>query len=131
MQTTLKRQDLVYPELCFQIVGALFETFKELGHGYQERYYQRAIANELKLQGLNFKEQVSIPLEYKGNKIGRYFLDFLIEDKVVLEIKRDRSFSRKNLEQVLAYLKAYKLKLGIVAVFTPDGVRYKRIVNLK
>jgi len=127
----LKRKDLVYPELSYQIIGILFETFKQLGSGYQEKYYQRAVAIELKRCGLKYREQVSIPINYKGEKIGHYFLDFLIEDKIILEIKKDKGYSRKNIEQVIAYLKAFDLKLGIIANFTPEGLKFKRILNIK
>lgn len=127
----LKRKDLVYPELCYQIIGILFEIHKQLGSGYQERYYQRTIALELKRCGLKFKEQVSSPLNYKGIKIGNYFLDFLIDDKIILEIKRGERLAGKNIEQVFGYLKAFNLKLGIIANFTSKGLKFKRIVNIK
>lgn len=130
LKPELKRKDLIYPELSYQIIGILFEIFKQLGSGYQEKYYQRAIAIEFKRCGLKYKEQVSAPLMYKNSKVGNYFLDFLIEDKVVLEIKREKNFSRKNIEQVYGYLKAFKLKLGILANFTKEGLRFKRIVNI-
>ncbi|MBI4812416.1 GxxExxY protein [Candidatus Falkowbacteria bacterium] len=126
----LRRTDLVYPELSYRIVGILFEIFKQLGSGYQEKYYQRAITLELKRCGLKFKEQVFSPLKYKEEKIGSYFLDFLIDDKIVLEIKKDRNFSRKNIEQVVAYLKVFNLQLGIIANFTSEGLKFKRIVNV-
>jgi GxxExxY protein len=131
MPSTLKRKDLVYPELSYQITGILFEIFKQLGSGYQEKYYQRAIALELKKHSLRYQEQVSVPLQYKGDKIGNYFLDFLIGGKIILEIKKSKHFSKKNIEQIYAYLKATGLRLGILANFTKDGVTFKRIVNIK
>ena len=131
MKPKLKRKDLVYPDLSYQVVGINFEVFKRLGSGYQEKYYQKAIAIELQNNGLKFEEQVSISLDYKGENIGRYYLDFLIENKLVLEIKRAKNFSQKNIEQVYAYLKAFDLKLGIIANFTKDGVYFKRIVNIE
>ncbi|MDP3697182.1 MAG: GxxExxY protein [Candidatus Taylorbacteria bacterium] len=127
----LKRKDLIYPELSYQIVGILFEIYKQLGSGYQEKYYQKAIAIELKRCGLKYKEQVSTPFSYKGEKIGNYFLDFLIEDKIILEIKKDKSFSQKNIEQTLGYLKASNLQLGILSNFTKEGLKFKRILNIK
>lgn len=130
MQTTVYKKDLVHPELSFQIVGTLFEVFKQLGYGLEEKHYQRAVAAELKNNGLSFNEQVYIPLEYKGEKIGSYFLDFLIEDKVILELKKNSGVSKQSIEQVKAYLVAFDLHLGIIANFTEDGVRFKRIVNL-
>ncbi|MBU4369186.1 GxxExxY protein [Patescibacteria group bacterium] len=122
--------ELIYPDLSYKITGILFEVFKDLGAGYQEKYYQRAISISLKENGLKFKEQVSIPLEYKSHKIGRLILDFLIEDKIVLEIKKGNYFSPSNIKQINAYLKATDLKLGLLANFTSSGVKFKRILNI-
>ncbi|MFA6100077.1 MAG: GxxExxY protein [Patescibacteria group bacterium] len=123
--------DLVLPELSYQIVGMLFDVYNTLGYGHLERVYQKAIAEELKRKGLEFKEQVAFNVDYQGKKIGSYFLDFLIEDKVILEIKQGERFLRGNLNQVNAYLKASGLKLAILANFTPQGVLFKRLVNIK
>ena len=124
------KTDLVYPELSYKIIGILFEIYNTLGPGYQEIYYQRAISSALKKEKFNFKEQVSTPLKYLDKRIGNYFLDFLIENKIILEIKRGDRFSRKDIEQIYGYLKAKKLKLGLLANFTNYGVKFKRIVNL-
>jgi len=128
--TDLQRKDLIYPELCYQIVGALFEIFKQVGGGYKEKYYQNMVAVELKNRNLLYKKELFVPLIYKEEKIGSYFLDFLIEDKIILELKAKEDFSRKDIEQILSYLKKNNLKLGILAYFTKSGVKYKRIVNL-
>lgn len=130
-QPKLKRNDLIYPDLCYQIIGILFEIFRELGSGYHEKYYQKIVAAELRRCGLRYRERVPTPLVYKGNKIGNYFLDFVIENKIVLELKKGERFAQKHIEQVYAYLKATNLKLGIIANFTKEGVRFKRIVNIK
>lgn len=125
----LKRQDLVYPELSYEIIGALFEVHNELGPGHHERYYQRALVKELKRRKLSFKEQVRALLIFKGEKVGDYYLDFLIEGKIVLEIKKGDRFSKKHINQVFSYLKAKNLKLGIIANFGLNELRFKRIIN--
>lgn len=127
----LIRNDLVYPELCYQIIGILFEVYKQLGDGYREKYYQKITEIEFKKNGIKYKREFAIPLIYKKEKIGNYFLDFLVEDKIVLELKRGERFSRKNIEQVYSYLKTNNLRLGIIANFTKKGVEFKRIVNLQ
>lgn len=63
-------------------------------------------------------------------KLGKYFIDFLVENKIVLEIKKGNRFSRRDIEQVYAYLKLTNLKLGIIANFTNNGIKFKRIINL-
>ncbi len=125
----LRRKDLLYPELSYQIVGALFEVHNALGAGHHERYYQRALADELKRRNLIFQEQVHTPLIFKEEKVGEYYLDFLIENKIVLEIKKGDRFSKKHINQVLSYLKTQNLKLGIVANFGLNELKFKRIIN--
>lgn len=133
MDTQVKqsnKSELVYPELSYKIVGILYDVCNRLGSGYQEKYYQKALAIEFKKAEINFTEQVRIPLIYDGERIGSYSLDFLIDNKIALEIKKDNRFSRSNIDQVIAYLKAFKLKLGILANFTHEGIKYRRILNL-
>lgn len=124
------RKDLIYPELSYKIVGILYEVYNELGGGYREKYYQKALALTLGKSDLVFKEQVYSPLLFKGSIIGKQYLDFLIENKIVLEIKSGEIFNRRNIEQVYSYLVVNKLKLGILANFTKTGLRYKRILNI-
>lgn len=122
---------MVYPDLSFEVVGVLFEVFKNEGTGFLEKHYQRAVAEEFRNAGIEFIEQVPVKLEYKDKTVGTYFIDFVVEGKIVVEIKRKKDFSKKNIDQVYGYLKSSGLKLGILANFTEDGVKYKRIVNLE
>jgi len=127
---SLKRKDLVYPELCYQIIGVLFEVWTKLGFGHKETFYQNAISQELGNLGLRIKKELPAKISYKGKIVGTYYFDFLIEDKIVLEIKIKNYFSRRDIEQLYSYLKAKNLKLGIISHFTRTGVKFKRIVNL-
>ena len=125
----LKRKDLIYPELSYQIIGILFDVYNELGPGHKEKYYQQAIALALENNNIGFAREVCIPVEYRTLKIGKYFLDFLIAGQVVLEVKKGDYFPAGNIVQIDTYLKATKLKLGILANFTNRGIKFKRIVN--
>ena len=127
----LIKKDILFPELSYKIIGILYEVYNELGYGFQEKFYEKASAKAFKQEGLAYKEQMHIPLEFRGEKIGDYFLDFLVDDKIVLELKKGDKFSKKNIDQVYAYLKAKDLKLGIIAQFTSQGLKFKRIVNIK
>lgn len=120
---------LVEPELSFKIVGVLFRIHNKLGGSYQEKYYQRAVAIGLKEKGLHFKEQIKVDLNFGGQGIGRYFIDFVVENKVVLELKAKPILVKKDFNQVSAYLKANKLELGILANFRGDKLISKRILN--
>lgn len=120
---------IVEKELSYKIVGILFSVHSQLGNRYQEKYYQRAVAEGLLENGFTFKKELLVDLEYNSKKVGKYFLDFLIEDKIVLEIKAVPWLKPADFKQVLAYLKAKKLRLGILANFRPSSLIYKRILN--
>ncbi len=121
--------DLVYPELSYRITGILFDVFNKLGYQYQEKYYQRSIGHLLRKLTIPFKEQVYAPIEFDGKTIGGYFYDFLVDDKIILEIKRGDRFSRSDIGQILAYLKRANIKLGILARFSSKGLKFKRVIN--
>jgi len=121
---------VIYKELSFQIIGILFEVYNELGYGYQEKYYEKAIAKSFEKRKIKFKQQVPFKIEFKGEIIGRNYLDFLVDDKIILEIKKGNYFSKRNIEQVKQYLKLTKFKLAILANFTAKDVKFIRILNL-
>jgi len=128
-QYNLKRQDLLYPELSYKINGILFEVFRQLGGGHREKYYQLAIKEALEKEGIKFKEQFYVPLKFNDKVVGKYFLDFLIEDKLVLELKRGKIVAINNINQVKQYLTALNLKLALVVSFTHTGAKINRILN--
>ena len=130
MKPQLLRDDLVYPELSYKLVGCAFEVFDELGPGHSEKTYQKAYAVMLRKSELKFKEQVYYPVKFKNEIVSRGFLDFNVEDKIIIELKKDERFSKTHIEQVLDYIKRSKLKLAILINFTKEGVKFKRIVNV-
>jgi GxxExxY protein len=131
MTNHLVRKDIVYPELSYKIIGILFEVYNELGFGYQEKYYQRAIEAAFTEDGVRYKSQCPYLVRFNGKIIGRYFMDFVIEDKIVLEIKSGDYYAHKNFNQVKGYLHTTNFKLGILANFTSSGLKYKRVLNIK
>jgi GxxExxY protein len=130
MKAELKRNDLVYPELSYTIIGCAFEVYNELGYGHAEKFYQKAMALSLKKAGLQFKEQVHTPLKFQNEVIGRMYLDFLVEDKVVVELKKNARFSKSNIDQVNQYLITGNYSLALLINFSSDGVIHKRLVNI-
>lgn len=123
--------EVVYPELSFKIVGILFDIHNEIGGGHKEKYIQKAIENALKKEGISFQKELRCPLICNDKEIGKYFLDFLIDNKIILEIKVGERFKKEYFNQVFSYLKAKKLKLGILANFTREKVRFRRILNIR
>ncbi len=122
---------VVYPELSYEIVGILFSVFNELGYGYQEKFYERATEKYLINQNIKYQRQRGYKVYIKKEFIGIYYLDFLIDDKIILELKKGNYFPKQNIDQVNAYLHATGMKLGILANFTSTGVKYKRLLNIK
>lgn len=120
---------VIYKELSYKIVRILFDVYNDLGYGYQEKYYERALDKYFTANKLKFKRQVPFKIAVKGEVIGKYYLDFLIEDKVIVEIKKGNYFARRNIEQVKAYLKITGMNLAILANFTPSGVKIFRVLK--
>ena len=125
----IQKQDLIYPELSYKLVGLAYNVHNELGHGHLEKIYQKAYAKELKEANIEFKEQAPYKVIYKEEVIGNNYLDFLIEDKIIIELKRSDFHSKKYIDQISNYIKVSNLKLAILINFTTNGVRIKRIVN--
>ena len=126
----LKRNDLLYPQLSFQIIGCAYEVHNALGFGFKEIIYQKALALAFKEKGLPFNEQVFFAITFKEQVLAKRKFDFVVDDKVVVEIKRDDKFSKANIDQTVEYLKASKLKLAILINFGKESVVYKRLINL-
>lgn len=130
-QYTIYKKGLLYPELSFTINGTLFDVSNQLGGGHKESYFQKAVAIGLTNAGMSFQEQVYVPLKFNGHIIGKYFLDFLIEKTIILELKRSRFIPAIIINQTKEYLTALNLQLAIIACFTHNGVIIKRIVNIQ
>ena len=124
------REDLIYPELSYKIMGCAFEVFNELGYGYAEKEYQKALAISFKKQKIAFKEQVYFPVTFQGELLKKGFCDFVIEEKIIIELKKNEQFSRLHIEKVNQYLKSSKLKLALLINFAPTKVISKRLLNL-
>lgn len=129
MATVLLRDDLYYPELSYQIMGAAFGVHTELGPRYHEKHYQRALALALRARGIPFKEQVPVQLTVRYGPIGKYAVDFLVDDKIVVEIKAIKRFTKTDFRQVDAYLRSLHRPLGILMNFQSRSLAFKRIVN--
>ncbi|OGI32709.1 MAG: hypothetical protein A2271_02600 [Candidatus Moranbacteria bacterium RIFOXYA12_FULL_35_19] len=125
------RNDLIYKDECYKIIGLIFSIFNEIGYGHKESFYQKAVANIFSENNIEFKEQLKAKVKHRGKEIGYYIFDFLVFDKIVIELKSKNYFSKRDIDQLYSYLKAMNLRLGILVYFTKECVRYKRIVNLE
>ena len=120
---------IVHKELSYRIVGILFKIYNELGYGFQEKYYQKAVKSAFEENEISYLEQVKTNFDFGKKSLGKYYIDFIVDHKIVLEIKVKPYFSPQDVRQVLGYLKKSNLELGILAGFTKDGIKYKRILR--
>ena len=109
------------------IIGAALEVHRHLGPGLLESSYEAALCVELSNRGMKYLRQFSVPLTYKGNSIGEYRLDLLVEDTVIVEVKSVERLDPVFMAQVLTYLRATSKKVGLLINFNTrflkDGVR--------
>jgi len=112
----------------YLIRGCVFEVYKQLGCGFLEKVYERALLRELFLHGLHAKTQVPFEVHYKGVVVGEYFADMVVEDSVILELKAQQQLPRECESQLLNYLKASGLRLGFLINFAFPRARIKRVI---
>lgn len=120
---------ILHKELAYKIVGAAMEVHRILGPGFLEAVYQRALASELTMRGICFEEYKPLPVEYKGNPVGTYEADILVEGEVILEIKAVSTLSERHKAQALHYLAATGLRLAILLNFGSASLQHRRVVK--
>ncbi len=107
------------------------EVHKILGNGFQEVIYQRALSIELNIQNLEHIREKEMPLQYKGYDIGTRRADFLVEEKISVEIKAVIKLEDVHLAQAINYLEAYNLEIGLLINFGAKSLEFKRLINSK
>ena len=120
--------ELLHKEITDKVIGAAFEVYRELGYGFLEKVYQKAMAHELTLRGVKCDEEPPTPAMYKGIKLLDYFGDLLVEDTVMVELKAHKTYHSEDEAQLLNELKASNHKVGLLINFGRDGVKFKRLV---
>lgn len=113
--------------LTGKIIGCAMEVHKQLGNGFQEVIYQRALAIEMSLQGLSYSREFEMSIFYKGEHIGTRRVDFFIEGQVMLEIKAVIQLEDVHLAQAINYLEAYGLDIGLLINFGSRSMQFKRV----
>lgn len=122
---------IIYKEESYKILGCCFEVFNNIGFGHREFTYQKALKKLFADQKVIFESQLCVPVKINNEIVTNYFLDFLISDKIAVELKAGDHFHRKDIEQLYSYLKSKNLQLGLLINFTSGGVICKRILNIK
>ena len=120
--------NLIHKDLTYCIIGAAFEVWRVLGYGFLEAVYHRAMSKEMELIGIKARSEHPIDVFYKEHAVGFYVLDFLVEGKVIVEIKTERILNRKHEPQLLNYLAATGVKVGLLMTFGRLKCSYRRMV---
>ena len=127
----MTKNEYKYSDITGKIIGCAMEVHKILGNGFQEVIYQRALANEMRLQNLNFGREIEMQIFYKGEEIGTRRVDFFIENLICLEIKAITALDNNHLNQAINYLEAFNLEVGLLINFGSTSLEFKRVVNSK
>ena len=123
-------EKMKYADITEKIIGAAFEVHKFLGNGFQEVIYQRALAYEMSRAGLSFAREIEQEIFYKDlpEPIGTRRADFVVEGKVLVELKALTQIEDVHWAQVLNYLRAYRLEVGLLLNFGTRSLTFKRLV---
>lgn len=123
------KKELLYSDLTYKVRGAIFTVYNELGYGHKESLYQKALLKEFQLQEIPAKREVPLKISYKGEHVGNYRPDFILGDKVILELKAVEFMPKTYETQLLQYLKATGYALGLLVNFGSSALYIKRLIN--
>ena len=118
-----------YTAITGAIIGSAMQVHRVIGVGYPEIIYQRALALEMSKNDLYFKKEFSSPLFYNGKNIGFRRVDFLVENKIMVELKAISDLENKHLVQGLNYLTIFNLEIGLLINFGKTRLQFKRLIN--
>src|SRR5215207_1011904 len=122
------RSDLIERELTRVIIGAFFECYNTLGFGFLESVYRRALCAELRARGLVVLQEAPIEVTYKSLPVGAFRLDLLVENRVIVETKATAALALTDKRQLINYLRASDLEVGLLLHFGPEP-RFERCIN--
>ena len=122
-------KQLIYKDITNKIIGSAITVHKELGSGFNERIYESALAEELQNNNIRFERQKNVDVFYRNKKIGFQKLDLIVDDVVIVELKTVNYLENVYLSQLISYLKATRLKVGLVLNFATPTLEIKRVIN--
>jgi GxxExxY protein len=123
------KEEYKYSDITEKIIGCAMKVHNTLGNGFQEVIYQRALAIELEMARLVYVRELEMPIYYEGAEIGTRRVDFLIEEKIMVELKAVTLLEKVHLAQALNYLEAYKLEIGLLINFGNTRLEFKRLIK--
>jgi len=120
-----------FSEITSVIIGCAMKVHSTIGKGFPEYIYQRALEIELKKTNYSFKKEMEWPVYYDGQLIGKRRVDFVVEEKVLIELKAVSVFEPAHMNQIINYLQAFQLPVGLLINFGKDKLEFKRFTNNK
>jgi GxxExxY protein len=120
-----------FSDITEKIIGCAMKVHRELGSGFQEYIYQRALEIELKKAVIKFIREYEMPIYYQGEKIGMRIVDFFVDDKIMVELKAITDLDDVHLAQALNYLEASAHEVGLLINFGAKSLQFKRLHNRK
>jgi len=120
---------VLHGDLTRKIIDCGHKIFVDIGFGYVEKVYQKAFEVEFERMDIPYKRESFSKIMYDGEVVGKYFLDFLVDNKVALELKVRREMYQSDQIQLLNYLKATNTKVGLLGVIMKRGILFKRLMN--
>ena len=121
-------EKFVHGDLAYRVVGIAMEVHRELGHGFLEKVYENAMMVAFRLAGIKAEQQAPIKVNFRGEIVGEYVADILVERKIILELKSQDKITDLHRAQTLNYLKATGLKLALILNFGKEGLQRERLV---
>jgi GxxExxY protein len=122
---------VLHEDLTAKALEACFEVAKELGAGFLESVYEKALIVALRQKGLNASEQFPLAVKFRGHVVGEFFADILLEGKVIIELKAARALTAEHQAQVINYLNATDIEVGLLVNFGNPRLEYKRLHRYK
>ncbi len=125
-------QDFKYKELTEEIIKIFYRVYNKLGYGFLEKIYEKAMIIECKKDNISAVPQYPIKVSYENEIIGEYYADIVVDNKVIIEIKAARQLAKEHEAQLLNYLKATDIEVGLLLNFGPEPeVRRKAFDNIR
>lgn len=118
-----------HPDLTDKILSAFYKVHRTLGYGFNEKVYENSLAIELRKLGLQVGQQAEIEVFYEGQPVGTYFADLVVNDVVMLELKAVKQLAEEHEAQLLNYLKATRIEVGLLLNFGPETDIKRRVFD--
>ena len=121
--------EVLYEHESYFIIGLCMDVHNELGKGFSEAVYADALEAELQENGVPYQREMKFHMDYKGKRLKHcYYADFVLDGKIILELKAIQTLTKSHIKQTLNYLAVSKMKLGLLVNFGEDSLVYRRVI---